>query len=210
MPTLDLMTMLPISEATFIPAWRQEVSRQAGGRPRAADLGPEVWMAKIACSLMTRSESLQAEALIDALDGAIGTFYAWNPRAPYPQADPNGTILGSYAPVIAALGGDNKSLQLAGVPAGYRITIGDFVSFDHGTSPVHRCLHQCVAAAVADGSGVTPMIEVRPHIRAGAVAGLGVTLKRPSAEMYIVPGSYDSHTTRAPLSAMSFTAVQVP
>jgi hypothetical protein len=211
MPTTDLMTVLPIDQASFLPQWSQEYSRQAGGTPRVADLGPELWLAKLTCSVASYSEAAESEAFVHALDGAIGTFYVWNPRAQYPRADPNGTILGAASVTIYELGLDNKSIRLAGLPVGYQLKRRDFFSFDTGSAPnVHRCLHQFVAPATADSNGRIALTEVRPHIRAGASTGLSVSLKRPAAEMFILPGSYDSHTTKSPLSAMTLTALQVP
>jgi len=210
MPTTDLMEALFIDSVSFMPLWRQELSRQAGGTPRVADLGPEVWLAKLGSSVMRDREALKAEAFVNKQRGSLDTFYVWNPKAQYPQADPAGTVLGASTVRIYELGGDSKSLRLNGLPAGYAITIGDFMAFDHGSAPVHRCLHQFVASTVADSGGITPLVEVAPHIRVGATTGLVVSLKRPAAEMMIVPGSYETRSTRPRMSAISLTAVQVP
>jgi hypothetical protein len=211
MPTTDLMTALLISDVTFMPQWRQEFSRQAGGTPRVADLGPEIWTAKIGVSIMDNDTAESAAALINQMRGSLDTFYVWNPRRQYPRLDPAGTILGSNTVTIYALGGDNKSLRLTGLPVGYQISRGDFLSWDQGSSPnVKRCLHQFMADATADGSGIIASTEVAPHIRAGASTGLTVSLKRPAAEMMIMPGSYSFPSTGPLTSSISFTAIQVP
>lgn len=209
MPTTDLMVALVISSVEFIPNWRQEFSRQAGGTPRVADIGPEAWTAKITAGPMTNAEILQAEAVINSMRGSLDTFYAWNPRAQYPQSDPDGTILGASAVHISALGGDSKSLGLSGLPAGYVITQGDFISWDNGT---HRCLHQFVKSVTADAFGDTALVEVAPHILVGLLLSPStpVTLVQPTAEMMIMPGSYSSPSSGALTGTMSFTAVQVP
>jgi hypothetical protein len=210
MPSTNLMEALRIDKTSFMPLWRQELSRQAGGTPRVADLGPEVWLAKLTSSTMTDAEAADAEAYVNQMRGSLDSFYVWNPKARYPRSDPNGTILGASTVTILALGGDNKSLQLAGLPVGYAITRGDYLAFDHGSAPVHRCLHQFVASAVANGSGQIALTEVAPHIRAGATTGLVVSLKKPAAEMIIVPGSYDTQSVRRGFSAITLNAVQVP
>lgn len=211
MPTLDLMTLLQVDSVTFMPQWRQELSRQAGGKPRVADLGPEVWMAKIGCGQMDNGRAKQAAALINKMRGSLGTFYVWDPRAQYPQADADGSILGASTVTIYALGDDSKSLRLEGLPVGYTLTAGDKLSWDQGTDPdIHRCLHEFSDTVVADGNGRTAMVEVSPHIRPGASTGLTVTLIRPSAEMMIVPGSYDFPSNGSLFSGITFTAVQVP
>jgi hypothetical protein len=211
MATTDLIDYLPISDAVFKLQWQQEISPTGGGTPRGADLGEELWLADIACSVLTSEEARTAEAMIDDLRGVIGSFYVWNPRAPYPLADPNGTALGTNAVTIYALGSDSKSLRLAGLPVGYQIKIGDFFSFDTGSSPnVRRCLHRFTAAGIADGAGRTPMLGVVPHLRAGVATALAVALKKPSAEMFILPGSFDPRSLKGPLGSLSFQAMQVP
>jgi hypothetical protein len=210
MPTTDLMESLRIDNSSFMPLWRQELSRQAGGTPRVADLGPELWIAKLTSSLMLDAEAEQSEALVEQMRGSLDTFYVWNPKKPYPRADLTGAILGASTVTIFALDGDNKRLRLAGLPVGYVITRGDMMAFDHGTTPVHRCLHRFVAPAVADGSGRIALTEVAPHIRPGATTGLAVSLKKPAAEMMIVPGSYNTQSVRRGISAITLTAVQVP
>lgn len=211
MATTDLMTALKIASVTFIPTWVQEFSRQAGGAPRVADLGGGgIWTAKIATANMANDEIESAAALIDDMQGSLGTFYVWNPRKQYPRLDLAGTILGSSTVTIHTLGGDNKSIRLQGLPAGYVISRGDFFSWDQGSSPVRRCLHRFTADATADGSGILPLTGVAPHIRVGASTGLTVTLKRPAAEMMIQPGSYDFPSTGTLISTLTFTAIQVP
>jgi hypothetical protein len=203
------MSALVVDSVTFMPQWRQEFSRQAGGNPRVADIGPEVWMAKIGCGVLNNDAAESAAALIDQMRGSLDTFYVWNPRRQYPRLDPAGTILGASTVTIYALGGDNKSIRLTGLPVGYQIKRGDFLSWDQG-SPAHRCLHRFVADGTADGSGILPSTEVAPHIRAGASTTLAVSLKRPAAEMMIMPGSYDFPSTGPVTSSIQFTAIQVP
>lgn len=210
MPTTDLMSALVVSSATFTLAQRKEFSRQAGGSPREADLGPPIWTAKIGVGPMPNDDAEAAAALIDKMQCDSDTFYVWNPRRQYPRMDPDGSILGSNTVTIYALDADTRYLRLAGLPVGYKISIGDFLSWDQGSSPVHRCLHRFVGAATADSNGRIPLTAVVPHIKAGASTGLTVSLKRPAAEMMILPGSYDFPSSGATASSISFTAIQIP
>lgn len=210
MPTTDLMSALLIGDVTFMPMWRQQFSRQAGGSPRVADLGPEVWTALIKTTVMMNDDAEAAAAYVDQMRGSLGTFYVWNPRRQYPRLDPDGSILGTSTVTIYALGGDNKSIRLTGLPAGYKISRGDFLSWDYGTSPVHRAFHRFVADGTADGSGILPSTEVAPHIRTGSSTTLAVSLKRPAAEMMIMPGTFDFPSAGPLMSTLAFSAVQVP
>src|SRR3990167_11166588 len=106
MPSTDLMSALVISSVTFMPQWRQEFSRQAGGTPRVADIGPEIWTAKIGVDVMENDDAESTAALINQMRGSLGTFYVWNPRRQYPRMDPDGSIIGSSTVTIYALDAD--------------------------------------------------------------------------------------------------------
>lgn len=188
---------------------RDEVSGLGSGQILAAQLSPPLWTAPVTLAPMYHDEADQIQALIESLDGSINDFYLYNPRRAYPQADPTGTILGAATPTIAALGPDNKSIQIQGLPNGYTLTAGDFLAFNYGSNPVRRALHRFVETGSANGSGSTPVLEVRPHIRPGAVVGSVVTLIKPAARVFIVPDSFDpGDTTSVIASGMSFQVMQ--
>lgn len=208
MPTSELMQALPVSSATFIPAWGQETSGEGSGILRVKDLRPALWRARIACAAATRVEALQVLALIGAMGGALGTFYAWKPSAAYPQSDPGGTTLGGSAVQIGSINADQLRLSLKGLPAGYVLTRGDFLAFDYGARP-SRALHQVVPPmAIANGAGVTPEFQVHPPIRGGASVNAAVALVRPAAEMRLVPGTFDLSES-AVRNGLSLEAIQV-
>lgn len=210
MATTDLMNALPISAVQFQPMWRQEFSRQAGGTPRVADIGPEVWSAKIQADFLDNDDAIDAAALVNALKGSRLTFYVWEPRRPYPRKDATGSILGASSVTISAIASGYDTITLAGLPAGYQISKGDKFSFDWGSSPTHRALHEFSADATADSFGVLSAVPVVPLIRVGAVTGAAVTLVKPTAEMMIMPGTYAFPSTGPTTSQISFEAIQVP
>lgn len=210
MPTTDIMNLLKIDSVNFSLVWRQEFSRQAGGTPRVKDLGAPYWMAKLGCSNLQNTDFLQSGALINRLHGSIDTFYVWEPRAQFPQSDLTGSILGSSNVTIHTIGTGNDTIRITGLPVGYVITKGDKFCFDHGSNPVHRCFHEFSANAVAAAGGLIPLTAIVPNIRVGATVGLVVTLIKPSAEMFIAPGSFDAPSTGAMFSSISLTAIQVP
>jgi hypothetical protein len=211
MPTTDFWSALPIASAQpFSLRFRQELSGQASGTPRVADLGPEVWTTSIRTSGRIRRQRLmQILAQLEALGGGRDTFYAWEPLAEYPQSDPDGSVLGASAVVIDTLDDDARFLKLGGLPSGYVLTAGDFLAFDWGT-PAHRALHRIVAGGTADGSGVTPLLRVVPEIRAGAEEETSVSLIRAAAEMMILPGSARPDMAGPMRGSLSFDVAQVP
>lgn len=108
---------------------------------------------------------------------------------------------------IASLGANNKSLSLSGLTEGFALSRGDMLAFDYG-DPARRALHRIAEAAVADAAGITPVFEVRPHIRPGASAGLPVRLVKPAAKMILMPGSLQVSAADEFRTAISFQAIQ--
>jgi hypothetical protein len=207
MANSDLMTALVVASVKFNLNYGQETSGQAGGAIRVADLRSPLWTMEAECSTLTLDQLLDIETLIDQMGGARGSFYAWDPRRPYPRLDPAGATLGASAVKISSLGADNRSLSLKGLPAGYFLSRGDPLAFDFGAG--RRALHRVAATSVmANGSGVTTVFEVVPNIRAGAAANLDVSLKRAAAEMRLVPGSFNGNANGL-VGSISLQAIQV-
>lgn len=198
---------LGLESATFHPSWGQEISGQASGQVRVKDLRPMLWRATLQTREFNHDDVSQVQADLMLMEGSLDTFYCYNPRRPYPQADPDGSLLGASTVLIHAIGGSNRTLRLSGLPIGYQITKGDFLSFDYG-SPGSRALHIVNDTVAADGSGLTASFGVQPPIRPGASVGLEVELVQPSGEFRIVPGS-DRINTQGFFSTVRFEAVQV-
>lgn len=187
----------------------QQVSKGGGGRIITADMAPKYWAFDVTLTVMENAPMRQIQALITALDGSMNDFYLYDPRYAYPVADPDGSLLGAASVQINSVDTNNKEMTLKGLPAGYVLSPGDCLHFDFGT-PSKRALHMIVDGGTANGSGVTPAIEVRPHILPGATENAAVTLIKPSARVKIVPESFDPGTGRQIITqGMSFKCWQV-
>ena len=186
-----------------------ESSGTALGQVIANEIAPRRWRAEVELARMPHTEAADIQALIDAL-GPSGTFYLHNPGQLGPRDDPDGAAVAGHSVGINAVGADNKSLRLAGLPAGYRLRRGDMLHFDYGSSPTRRALHRIVEDATASGAGVSSFFEVRPFLKAGTTTGLTVTLVRATARMMLEPGSFDPGTEGPVLtSGMGFKAIEV-
>jgi hypothetical protein len=150
-------------------------------------LGPVLWTADVTSTPMPHAEAEQFRARFKALDGSSQSFYLFNPLMKYPQADSGGAILGAATVTIDSINVNRKALKLAGLPAGYPLTIGDYFHVDYDSSPYRRALIQIAESTTADGSGVTPEFEVRPHLRPGISAGATVSLIKPAAKVKVMP-----------------------
>ena len=156
-----------------------EMHRSANGELHEACLGSRLWEGTVNLAKVSIRDGEALRAKLNLLRQA-GASFLLHPFLPCgPRIDRNGVILGSSTPTIHTLDANNRELRVQGLPEGYQLSGGDFLSFTYG-SPARHAMHQIVSsAAVADVTGVTPLFEVVPHIRPGAVAGAAVTLIRP-------------------------------
>lgn len=203
----DLADLLPVERVAW-NEWRaQETSLLASGEFLSHDLAPPLWRAEITLAEMRHAVSAQMHARFLSLDGAQQHFYLHDPKLKYPQADPNGSILGSATVTVDSINANRKAWTLSGLPSGYTITIGDWMHVDYG-NPSRRALLKAMETVQADGSGTTPEFEIRPHLRPGIVAALEVTLVKPAAKVKLVPDSLRFETVRSAFSRGVFEAVQ--
>jgi hypothetical protein len=157
-----------------------------GGEVIGAATGQRLWEGDVALTM--GADHAKAEALLAVLQDPGRSFMMESHDRPFPLRDPNGALLGASAPIIATLPAGGRSMTLSGLPAGYVLSPGDYLSFTRG-SPVRHELVEVVTGAVANGSGVTPEFEVTPGVRPGTTVSTAVRLARPQFRACIVPGS---------------------
>jgi hypothetical protein len=202
---------LLVKEASCVLPEQLAQSRTAGGEQLTADLAERLWTGRIDIGPQKRQEIGQQEVLVSLLGQAGRTFQMYDRRRPYPLLDPTGSILGVSAVTILALGGDPRELSLSGLPVGYTLSRGDYLSFAYTHLSVTRqALHRVVdATVVANGSGQTALFEVEPFIRPGAAAAAAVTLKKAFCKAVKVAGSTTANTGRSTWSeGLGFDWVQ--
>jgi hypothetical protein len=207
-PRTDIFDLWKVKDVAFWPMWRQEISRQAGGRSQAKDLGPPLWRASFTTAPIGRASAGPAEAALIDLGGSAGSFLAHDLRRPFPQAHADGGFADTGT--IRALDAGNAfMMSMAGLPVGFQFTPGDYLSFEYGSEP-SRALHMVMAApGPADAFGDTASFRVSPAIRPGALVGAAVTLKRASCEMILEPGQAPPQVVEMVASAVSFSAIQI-
>lgn len=188
-----------------------ELSGLGSGEMLAAQLAPPRWSGSVSLVAMTHAKAAEVQALFEALDGPMNSFYLYAPQKQFPVMDPDGSILGTDTPTIHTIGVNNRSLRLQGLPEGYVLSVGDFLSFSYGENPERRAFHRVVERVVASSSGVTPLFEMRPHLRPGVAVDLPVALVRPAAKVFVVPDSFTPGTASAAWTeGMSFQVMQRP
>lgn len=209
-PSTDIMDILPVETATFLPRLQRSLARAASSTLYRGEAAPTVWGADIRSTVMLHAGAEQIMALLLSMEDQLAKFYVWSPRLAYPQADPDGTVLGSATPVIASINGDNRRVTVSGLSADYVLTRGDGIGFIRESDDGH-VLHKVVDATVtADGDGLTALFEIAPHIRIGTAVGDAVQLIKPDCAMVIEQGSLDSPTVDALYSRITFQTVEAP
>lgn len=184
----------------------QEISRNRRGQTFVKDLGSPLWTCELRTRPLRNDAALAVEAKVNSLDGGINTFYFGDLRRLTPAAHISG--YDDSAAAILAINGNNKAISVDGLPAGVTLTAGDYISFDYGPSDA-RAYHQIMETVTADGSGVTPEFEVRPHLRAGVAVNDSVSLLNPLAEMMIIPDTYDPQEAGPLHTVLSWKCIQV-
>lgn len=186
----DFLGALLIKSLKFELPEAVQSSRTRGGQVLIEEIGEQLWEGEVILDNRTADEAQDAQALIDLMRRGNASFLAWHTRFPNPRRDRSGAGLVGAAPRILGLDpGDARLMSLKGLPAGYVLSRGDYLSFRYGT-PERYGLHRVIeASVVADGSGETALFEVQPPVEPGAALDTDVVLSRAHCKAIIVPDS---------------------
>jgi len=179
-----------------------EVTPTRAGKHIAADLGPAVWIGQYSSGLLNAARFGVVRAWVDTLL-STEEFYGYDKLRELPL---RGLPVGFTGACSVSTFTLPFALTLTGLPVGFVLSPGDYVSFDYN-SGTSRALHRIVAGGTASGGG-SLLLEVRPAIRSGLVAPQAATVYRSAARMIILPDTYDEHVTAPSFGQVSFKAIQ--
>lgn len=193
---------------SFAPAYRQELSRVAGGTTIRRNLGRPLWRAEYGSKTLSANEISRIRARVHTLHGGIFPFMGYDPARcrpiEYPSKaewfdDFDGTA------TVSQIYEDNRRLDISGLPAGYVVSTGDHLNVSAAR------LYMVARGATAGEDGVAVDIQIFPWFYPGVSAGNAVSLLRPFCNMAINPDEtsedVDIKTGRG---TYSFTAWEVP
>lgn len=193
-PTLtfaEFMGLLPVSEVEFRLGEAATFSETQGGERIKHNIGARLWTGEVVLDRDWHRDAIRIETLIAELVEADASFMVADPRSTGPAFDPQGVWLGSASPMIDGVSATNARLiSLSGLPAGYRLSMGDYLGFDYGANPTRHALHRVTADVIATGAGEMAALPVQPMVRPGAQAGTPVTLLRPTCKAKIDTATY--------------------
>lgn len=189
MALADFFSTLPIQGFAPDLGESMEFSRTKGGEITTSDNGPRLWMMNIIIGERPHASIEQIKARLNLLRSPNRSLLVPSMPLLAPQKDPLGSILGSSVVTLTAVASNNREITLEGLPPGYTLSIGDFLSFTYGSNPVRYAMHQVVAEKSADGAGILAALEVVDFIRPGWTAGAVVTLVKAFYKAVVVPRS---------------------
>jgi hypothetical protein len=201
-PPLDLLPIFPGWTTGFELRWRQEQSTQASGRVLVKDMGAPLWTLRAQSKPLTPNNLDRWRARLIGLENGLIQFKGYPMSRCFPQAYPRGTW-GAFSGngVLASIAANRKTITVSGLPAGFELTVGDYLS-------AGGFLHQVMESVSAAGTGITPPFEVRPHLAPTMSTGGAVSLKQPNCLMAVVPGSVSSDAQINGWGAVSFAAME--
>ncbi len=207
MPLAEFWSPLRVASLSLgLPA-AAEMSRTAGGEITIAELGARLWSARVTLAPIGIESAAALQVKLRLLQRAGATLFVSPRIGDYPARDPNGVIAASNA-TIASLPVGNQTLSLAGLPSGYTLSAGDYLSFSYG-NPAIQAFHQLVGDAHADAAGIVPAFEIVPQLRPGALVGASVTLVKPAFRALMLPGSLNEGSLqRTRLAGITFDLIQ--
>lgn len=189
LPLAEFFADLPVLSCDFHLPDTRTVSRTRGGEILPVVRGNRLWVGRITLRDQPHRAASAILARLERLLDGDGSLLVTPWPICGPAYDPTGAILGDATPVIHTIAGNNRELRLQGLPPGYVLAQGDFIGRTYGSDPTRYQVHRLVTGATANGSGVTPLFEVSPHILPGAAVGQGVVLIRPAIKAVLLPGS---------------------
>lgn len=206
----DMITGLRWTQTRLVLRRRQQISTTAEGRINAQDLGPALWRAAefITAPLPAYDADL-AISDFQSLRGSINPFYVYDVTRARPVEMTSEGQFNLSGVTVSAISADRGGLTLTGLPPGFAMTSGDYVSIQ--TSVGGRELVRVVRAwkSTYDGLGTTPEMEVEPVLRPSVQVDDVVDLVKPMVEMRLEPDSLDDPYVSAMRRRITFSATQV-
>lgn len=213
-PMESFFVNLPVQFSELELGEAYEMNETGYGEILTADIGTRLWQMKVSLRDGSYAEIERFRARVNMLRQAGRTLIAHAIPGAFPRHDPDGSILGSATPTLNSVAANMRDIRVAGLPTGYRIYDGDYISFQYGTNPVRYGFHQAVIPTTtgyvqAPSGGLSPVFEVTPNVRPGYATGADVQLLRPRFKALIAPGSANmGRSGQRQTTGLSFTLIQ--
>lgn len=215
----DMTTARRWSTADLTLQRRQQFSRTRGGLTLGADLGHALWLGAFQTFPARAAEVDAILADFETLGGLARPFFVH----PAFRARPLTLAAGATLPglTVEAIRSDRSAVRIAGLPAGFVLTAGDWFSVT--TAAGGREAARLATGGTADSAGLSPFVEIYPGLRVNVKAkttttnadgtttttpGDAVALVNPLLEMTLTPGTLERIAVGGPQFAVAFQCQQ--
>ncbi len=185
----DWWDRLPIRQVTWSLPVVGDLVETRGGAVQVIETTSRQWQAEAALARDRIASAAGIEAQIDraTMPGVVVEIAPVPWRAPH--LDPTGGMLGSATPSVSAVSTDGRQITLSGLPVGYTLSSGDWLSVETTGSGGGRLvrLYRAQATMSADASGLLGPLPVAPRIDAVVQAAQTVRLIDPIALAVLLP-----------------------
>lgn len=196
---------LGTAEVTFSVKEALGFSLTRAGETISSDVAPRLWQGRVAIAGDLNRVGAEAAALINVIKGAGATFFVRHKSFIGPRNDPYGTLVSGYSPVVSAANANFRTLTLSGLPANYKLAIGDKLSWVYSG---RYALHEVVENVTASAGGVATF-DIQPPMRSGVAPGIAVVLVKPFCKATYVPQSYEEGSVSGPFTqGLAFSWMQ--
>lgn len=202
----DLLAGAKIVDQRFQLVSRQEFSRTASGVTIGRDMGPALWQASFTTNPMYHRDAMVIEARLNSLNGITRGFYMGDVRGKMPREYPTGNFTDSGT--ITTVNANGRMLTISGLPAGFKISAGDYMEYNYGAGNTLRAFLQVVNSVTASGGGVATDVEFRPFIPTGTLTGTAVKFKNPKALFTLTPNGVTQTVVDGCFTQLTFEATQ--
>lgn len=151
-----------------------EVSGSGDGRFWSAQLATPLWGVSYALTAQNAAHAREINAKVYALDGMSKPFL-W--ADPYYKGPASGARSGLDNVTIGSISTNRGSVSLQGLPAGFVLSAGDYLSIGHTGGRIY--FGQFAEGGAANDSGVLSVRELRPYLPFGVGPGSRVELVQP-------------------------------
>jgi len=185
----DFMDKLGVVKTTFhLPSLVQS-KRQTGGGTVRVEPGERMWVGKVELRPYRNISIDRYSAMLELLGEGNASFFVTPSDRKGPQSDPTGVALAASTPLIRQIGSGGSEISFKGLPGGFKLNVGDMVSF---VSAGTHCLHRIQNDVTASGSGNTSLVTISPPPPPGLAIDIAVQFVQPRCMAEIV--SYDPST----------------
>ena len=166
----------------------RELNETSDGQIRSVDYGARLWFGRLTLAIKPHQDAEFFLSVVRTLFSARGSFFI-------SVAHMNGINIGTG--VLNAVR-NGREMRVSGLPANTTYRRGSYLSFKHGSNPVHYAMHQLVEGTITDVNGLTGWFEVNPPLEPGYVINTtAVEMAKPYCKAVAVPGTLEEPTHRS-------------